>query len=140
MISIKETDLYSEVLKEFNYSFGDVFVFEGFVVSEIKRGKTLNWDDHAKLIVKDVTTYLNTNGEDIIYITNRIHSYSVVATDWLKFFKHSYSLKAYCVVSENKGGVLNLMIEKLFFKNKIKHFENLYAAVNYVKIGLVEVA
>lgn len=139
MISIRETDLYNEVLKEFNYSFGNVFVFEGFVVSEMNRGVVVSWEN-AKLIIDDVVSSLNTRGEDLIYITNRINSYSVVAADWLKFFKQSYSLKAYCIVSDNKMSSLNLMIEKLFFQNKIKHFSNLYAAINFVKKGLAEVA
>ena len=62
MISVKETDFYSEVLKEFNYSFGDVFIFDGFIVSEIKQGLSFSWDNHGKLIVDDVTVYLGTNG------------------------------------------------------------------------------
>lgn len=138
MISVKDTSLYSEVIKEFNYSFGDVFVFKGFVISEINEGETIDWKS-AKQIIDDVTLMLNTKGEDIVYISNRVNSYSVVATDWLKFFRQSYSLKAYFIVSENKAGILNSTIEKLFFNQKMKHFESLYTAVNFVKKGLIEI-
>ena len=139
MESVKDTVLYQDVLKELSFSFGKVFIFKGFVISEINQGEVVSWDN-AKLIIDEVTSFLNTRGEDIIYISNRINSYSVVATDWLKFFKQRYTLKAYCVVSENQSGILNLMIEKLFFKNKIKHFEDIYTAINFVKKGLAEVA
>lgn len=140
MISLKETSLYSEVIKEFIYPFGNVFVFKGFVISEINEGETINWDSQAKLIADDVSTFLDTDGADIIYISNRINSYSVVALDWLKFFKHSYTLKAYCIVSQNKIGILNAIVERLFFTKKIKHFSNLYEAVNFVKKGVIEIA
>ena len=43
MISVKETNLNSEVLKELNYAFGDVFIFNGFVISEFKSGINFNW-------------------------------------------------------------------------------------------------
>ncbi|MFD1614987.1 hypothetical protein [Gelatiniphilus marinus] len=119
MISIKKTDLYSEVVKEFNYLFGSIFVFKGFVVSEINQGQIINWDNQAKLIAEDVTAFLGTNGADVIYISNRINSYSVVALDWLKFFKHSYTLKGYCIVSQNKRGIINAKIEKLFYTKKL---------------------
>jgi len=140
MISIKETNLYSEVKKEFNYPFGNIFIFDGFVVSEINRGVVFSWNNCGKLIVEDIACYLGTNGDDIIYISNRIHSYSVVASDWLKFFKYSYFLKSYCIVSTDKIKTLNSMIESLFFNGKIKRFNNLYTAINSVKKGVLEVA
>ncbi|MGA1227175.1 MAG: hypothetical protein ACO3VF_08100 [Tamlana sp.] len=138
MESVKETNLYSEVLEKYNYSFGSVYVFKGFVISEINEGETISWEN-AKLIIDDVTSFFNSNGEDIFYISNRIHSYSVVAADWLKFFKQSYSLKLYCIVSGNEVGTLNSAIEKLFFKKKIKHFKSLFEAVNFVKKDVIEI-
>lgn len=140
MKSIKETILYNRVLKELNYSFGNVFIFDGFVVSEINRGVNFNWNEHAQIIVEDVACYLGTDGSDIIYISNRIHSYSVIASDWIKFFKHSYHLKSYFIVSNSHLGILNSMIENLFFNNKIKRFNSIETAINYIETGLVEIA
>ncbi|WNH09662.1 hypothetical protein [Thalassobellus suaedae] len=140
MISIKETSLYSEILKEFNYPFGNISIFDGFVVSEINRGVVFNWDNHGKLITEDISCFLGTNGNDIVYVSNRIHSYSLVASDWLKFFKHSYLLKSYLVVSNDKIKILNSMVESLFFNDKIKRFNSLYAAINFVRKGVLEVA
>ncbi|MEW4925237.1 hypothetical protein [Algibacter sp. 2305UL17-15] len=140
MISVKQSDLYSEVLKELNYSFGNVYIFNGFVITEIKQGINVSWENHAKLIAEDVSCYLGTDGSDLVYISNRIHSYAVMAADWLKFFKSNYLLKAYYIVSSSPHSKLNLMVESLFFKNKIKSFDSLHAAVNWVKKGMVEVA
>ena len=140
MISVKETSLYSEVLKELNYSFGNVFIFQGFVISEINRGSSLNWEEHAKVIVDDVFCFLGTNGNDLIYISHRINSYSVVPFDWNIFFKSNYQLKAYFIVSADRIRLLNSFVENLFFNNKIKRFRDLHTAVNSIKIGLIEIA
>ena len=56
MLSLKETQFYTEVLKELNYPFADIYIFDGFVVSEIKEGIVFSWKDHAKRIVQDVSS------------------------------------------------------------------------------------
>lgn len=129
MESIKTSNLYNHILKEINYPFGDVFIFDGYVVSEIKNGVVFTWENHAKQMAQDVADYFGTDGNDIIYISNRINTYSIMATDWLKFFKNSYSLKGYYVVGSNINATINLIFENLFFTSKIKRFEKIEAAV-----------
>ncbi|MDO7172693.1 hypothetical protein [Mariniflexile sp. AS56] len=138
MVSIKETIFYDDVIKELNYPFGDVFIFEGIVVSEIGEGVIFSWSKYGKLISEDIAMYLGTTGKELIYISNRINSYSVLATDWLKYYKNNYCLKSYYVVSSHRSGDLNYIIENLFFKDKIKRFTDLYVAMNWVKNGLLE--
>lgn len=138
MTSIKETHLYAEVIKEFTYPFGNVFVFKEFVVSEINEGQVFNWEK-AKLIAKDVFSFLDTNGADVIFISNRINSYSVVPLDWLKFYNQQYTLKAYCVVSQNKRSILNTRLESLFYAKRIKHFNSIFEAVNFIRKGVIEI-
>ncbi|MFD2727442.1 hypothetical protein [Hyunsoonleella rubra] len=140
MTSIKHTEFYSQILKELNYPFGDIYIFKGFVVSEIKQGITVSWKKHAKHFVQDIAYYLGTDGKDVVYISNRIHSYSVKAVDWLKFFKSDYGMKAYAVVSDSPMGKMNVMVENLFFDNKIKSFNSLYDAINWAKKDLEKVA
>lgn len=125
MKSIKQTNLYSQVLKEFNYPFGDIFIFNNVVVSEIKPGIVFTWDNHAKQITEDVFDFLGSDGSDLIYVSNRIHSYSVMATDWLKFFKNNYALKGYYVVGYHKNSIINSVFENLFFNSKIRKFTSI---------------
>ena len=139
MISVKETELYKEVIKEFDYSFGRIYVFQGFVVAEMNEGVVINWDDHGRLFTDDLSTFLETDGKDLIYISNRINSYSVIAPDWGKFFKSKYKLKAYIIVSNEKISVLSTLIEGLFIQKKIKRFTSLYTAVNSIKSGLLNI-
>lgn len=133
MVSVRNTKFYKEVIKEFDYSYGTIFVFKGFIISEINEGVNFTWKDHARPMADDVSGFLGTYGVDLIYISNRINSYSVVPQDWLKFFKSSYSLKGYYVVSPNRKGTFNLAIESLFFKNKIKNFTSLDEAIKLAK-------
>lgn len=140
MVSIKETEIYTDVLKELEYSFGTIFIFKGFVVSEINRGISFSWENHAKQVVEDVSCFLGTDGNDLVYISNRINSYSVVPSDWVKYSKSSYMLKDYCIVSNKKATKLSLLVENLFFNKKIKRFNSIYTAVNWIHNRLDEVA
>jgi len=131
MISIKQTHFYKDVLKELNYDFADIFIFDGFIISEVREGFTVNWDDHMRVMTIDVCDFIGSNGEDHIYLSNRINSYSVMPSDWLKFFRHRYSLQAYGVVCYTQGSILNAVIENLFFYKKIKRFNNLETAIQW---------
>ena len=138
MVRIVDTKFYTRVLKEFNYPFADIFIFEKFIVSEIKVGVNFDYKN-AQEIINDICDFLGTeNGEQINYISNRVNSYSVMASDWAKFFRNSYSLKSYIIVSD-KPKLSNIFIEKLFFKGKIRHFKELDVAINFIEKDMVEI-
>ena len=137
MISISDSSFYPKVIKEFNYNFGNVFVFDKFVVSEINHGVNFDYS-HAQSIIEDVFILFNkTNGETINYISNRMNSYSVMASHWERFFNEGYLLNAYIVVSD-KARFCNVSIEKLFFKRTITHFSELEMAINFVESEMVK--
>lgn len=140
MASVRDTPFYNNVIKELKYPFATIFLFDGFIVSEINQGVVYSWDDHAELVSQDIANYYGTDGQDLILISNRINSYSVVAADWLKFFKHNYKLKGYAVVGYNKASLLNTLIENLFFNDKIKKFNDLSTAINWVENSDLEAA
>ena len=133
MKSIKDTNLYSEVIKELNYPFGNVYVFDGYLVSEINEGVIFSWEEHAEQIIEDVYYFLGTDLSDLIYISNRVNSYSIIATDWVKFFKNNHSLAGYYVVGQEKSSMINTIFENLFFKSKIKKFTSIKEAIEVVK-------
>tara|TARA_R110002050_G_scaffold74772_5_gene160187 strand:+ start:5047 stop:5460 length:414 start_codon:yes stop_codon:yes gene_type:complete len=137
---VKSTALYNEILKELNYPFGNIFIFKGFIVAEINEGVNYTWENHARLVTEDVCCYLGTDGSDLIYISNRIRSYSVDASGWSTFYNKKFALKGYYIVSNNKLGKLAVKIENLFLKIKIKHFNDLFIAINFVKTGMTEIA
>lgn len=127
MQKIADTPFYKNAFQELNYSFGDFYLFEDFVVAEIKEGVVFNWEDHAKQVVEEIVNLYEDNVDNIVYISNRVHTYSVVPSDWLRFFKYSYSLKGYAVVSHGKRPIL----EKLFMKATMKNFVSLDKAIKW---------
>jgi len=133
MISLKKTSFYDNVLKEINYHFGDIFIFDGFVVSEINEGVHISWDQHTKSIVEDVLEFTGGDGSELIYISHRINSYSVAAMDWLKFYNNSYNLKGHGIISYNKVTTLNIVIESIFFNKKISRFSSLETAIDWAR-------
>ena len=133
MLSLKETQFYTEVLKELNYPFADIYIFDGFVISEIKEGTVFSWEDHAKRIVKDVSDFSGTDGSDIVYLSHRIHSYSLKPMDWIHFFKNSFDLGGYGVIGYNSLSFFNTVIENLFFNKKIRRFNDLKTAIHWAK-------
>lgn len=122
----------------FKYELEDVYIlstgifyfFEYFIVSEINEGVHFNWETAQEVI----ELALNHYGRDakISYISNRVYSYSIEPQDWLKFFKSRHSLRTFVVVTYSRSGLINVMMEKLFFKSRIKTFEDLHSAADWV--------
>lgn len=133
MLSLKETKFYKDVLKEINYPFADIYIFENFIISEIKEGVVFSWEDHAKCIIADVLEYTKNNGAEIVYLSHRVNSYSLKPLDWLHFFNDNLSLKGYGVIGYNSFSFLNTVIENLFFRKKIRRFSDLETAVQWAR-------
>ncbi len=132
-MEIKNSPYYHEAIQEINYPFGNFYLFETFIVGEINMDIVFNWKDHAKMVVEEITNLYDQNGKDLVYITNRVNPYSVVPSDWIHFFKYSYTLKGYGVVSYNQKGMLNAVLEKLFMRGKLRSFENLNSAISWAR-------
>lgn len=136
MKSIKDTLLYDQVIHELQLDFGDFYFFDTYLVGEIHSDVEVSWKHHFKETVKIIFDFyqnLNGSGKELVYITNRINPYTVIPSDWLHFFKYSYSLKGYAVVNPNRNGKLNSVFEKIFLKNKLKNFTELSDAVLWAK-------
>ncbi len=133
MEHVKSSPFYQEAIQEINYSFGNFYLFETFIVGEINKDIVFTWEDHAKTVVEEISNLYDQNGKDLVYISNRVNPYSVVPSDWLHFFKYSYSLKGYGIVSYNPKGILNAMLEKLFMRSKLQSFTCLTDAIAWAK-------
>ncbi len=108
---------------------GTFYLFKDFLISEFNEGVTVDWES-VQEILHIAESYYGTNAS-IAYISNRVHNYSLVPQDWLKFFKARKSINVMAVVSYNSRERSNILLEKMFFKNKIKKFYNLNEAVEW---------
>lgn len=130
---LKDTCHYNEAFTELNFDFGDFYLFENFVVGEVRADVVFNWENHAKQMVEEVSALYEQHGKNLIYISNRVNRYSVVPTDWRHFFNFSYSLKGYGIVNYSEQSLLSNGLEKLFFGGRLKSFRSLSAAIQWAK-------
>ncbi|AXT55404.1 hypothetical protein SAMN04487910_0381 [Aquimarina amphilecti] len=130
---LKDSIFYNQAIHELNYPFGNFYLFDGFVVGEFKEDTVVTWADHAKLLVEDLTNLYDHDGGNVVYITNRVHSYAVKPSDWIKFYRSDYKMRGYAIISYTKKGILNALIEKLFIKSRFRSFESLGDAITWAK-------
>jgi len=129
---LRDTPYFYKAIHEINFSFGDFYLFDTFVVGEIREDILFSWKEHGKQLAEELSSLYGNNGKDLVYISNRVHDYSVIPLDWKKFHKFSYGLKAYGIISYTKTGFFNAMIERMFVKTKLRWFNSLDDALKWV--------
>jgi hypothetical protein len=112
-----------------NFEFGEIRVFENFVLVVMKEGITVKpeYNDDLENIAKKYY-----KGKKFGYITYRKNSYAVNPMVYLKTSEIE-NLVAFAVVSANGLKASNLEVERRFLKKPLKHFTNLDEAKNWVK-------
>lgn len=129
MQRVREIAFFKNIREIREYEFGVFYFFDGLVISEIKEDVVFNWAMAQKAI--DAAYEIIGRDKPIAYISNRIHNYSVVPTDWIKFYTHRNQLELYSVVAYNKSGLASIILEKMFFRNNIRQFSDLETAINW---------
>lgn len=136
-MSIIESPIYNNLLYRKTIALGNLYFFETFLVAEFREGVIINYDNfnEAELAIKK--QYSNT---DFGFISNRIHSYSIVITDASKFNSVFSNLKAYATVTYSTFASKVFEMENHFFKFNRKNFNDLSHAVDWVEDVLHPVA
>ena len=129
MQRVRDLTIFKRIKEVREYEFGVFYFFDGLVISEMSEGATFDWDKAEKII--SVAYEILGKDKPVAYISNRIHDYSVVPTDWLKFYKNRHHLEFYSIVAYNKSGLASVILEKMFFRNKIRQFSDLEDAVQW---------
>lgn len=129
MKSVKELDFFKNIREIREYEFGIFYFFDGLVISEMNEGETFDWCIAEKII--DAAYEILGEEKPIADISNRINNYSVVPTDWLKFYKNRHKLELYSIVAYNKNGLASIILEKMFFKDSIRQFTDLESAISW---------
>lgn len=116
------------MIKTLQFEFGEVRVFQKFVVVVMKEGITVKPEYNDDLIAISETYFSN---RCFGYITYRKNSYSVDPMIYIKTSKIE-NLVGFAVVSKSGINVANTELEKRFFKKPFQHFENLDDAKDWV--------
>ncbi|NND62435.1 MAG: hypothetical protein HKN48_04510 [Flavobacteriaceae bacterium] len=136
-LPLEQSKYANSYREKIDFSFGNFYIFDDYVVGEVAEGIHFNWDK-AKLIIEAVYNYFNDREIKVSYVSNRIHSYSVQPNDWIQFFKERHNIKAVAVVSHNEKGLMSVVLEKIFSKAPIRKFRELDKAVDWILTNKTE--
>lgn len=129
MTYVKELDFFKNIREVREFEFGTYYFFDSLVISEINEGVVLKWK-MAEKAVKASKEFYGEN-EPIAYIANRINSYTVAPTDWVKFYNNRHALSYYCTVGSTKGSLPSTLLEKMFFNGSLQQFDVLEDAIEW---------
>lgn len=118
-----------QLKKTLTANIGVVYFYDHVVIFEAYEGVTVSYKTGFSLLLKGLN-YLGTR--PWVYVTNRIHSYSLKPVDY-KYLNNVTTLKAMAVVNRNEVAMLNAELESKFCKKPFKVFDNLLEAVIWAK-------
>ncbi|MFK5981881.1 MAG: hypothetical protein QM499_03120 [Flavobacteriaceae bacterium] len=115
--------------EEITLPFGNFYFFEKFVVSELNEGVHFDWK--RVKILSDIMTNHYGEVNNLIYLSNRVNSYSIEPQSWLKFDSKYHLFKASGIIAYDNRGGLSVVLERLFSKERIKRFRRLKDAIEW---------
>ncbi|MCX7549448.1 hypothetical protein [Xanthomarina sp. F2636L] len=115
--------------KTLTYPFGTVSIHNHYLVAVMNEGITVKPD--FNLVLEEIVE-ANFKNKNFVYITHRIHSYSV---DPNVYFRTSQipNLIGFAVVIGNKIRLDNIEVEKMFLSKPLKSFKSLNEAINWAE-------
>ncbi|MFB9056571.1 hypothetical protein ACFFU9_07405 [Mariniflexile ostreae] len=125
-----KTLIYSKIEKPF----GIFYFFETFVISEIHEG--IHFDlEMIDIISQDILKFYDNTGlnnpRKLVYITNKVNSYSINPNFWLQMEdKYGFS-HIRIIVFYTNWAYTNIAIERMFSKAKIKCYHSLDEAIKW---------
>ena len=103
--------------------FGNFYLFRNFVVSELNEGVHFDWKKVK--IISDIMLNHYGDSYNLVYLSNRINSYSIEPQSWLKFDEKYHLVKSTGIIAYDNRGGLSVVLERLFSKSSIKKFRSL---------------
>jgi hypothetical protein len=118
----------------YEFKESQVFIFDNFLVNQIKEGITVipaHNDKLRKVIDKHFAN------KKMVYISNRYFNYAVDPLTYLETSK-IHNLVAMAIVADTVIAKSNAALESMFYKKKFEVFETLSEAMAWVQIQLAE--
>ncbi len=115
--------------EEISLPFGNFYFFDRIVVSELNEGTHFDWKKVK--IVSDLMVNHYGKGNNLIYISNRVNSYSIEPQSWTKFDKKYHLFTSTGIVAYEDSGGISVVLERLFAKESINRFRSLKEALDW---------
>ncbi len=121
------------LVKKYDINLGTYYFYKNCFIAEIREGTVIAADMLDELMPLIFKHY--GNGQPFTYISNRVHSHSIIPTDYEKCpFTYLDNFKGYGVVTYNRASEMSIEVEKHFAKQPFHHFKSLEDALNWANI------
>ncbi len=112
---------------ELKFDFCDMQIYDHYMITIMKEGVTIT-PEHNKVLLNIVDTYYS--HKQFVYITHRLHSYSVNPAIYFETSKIQ-NLAGFAVVSKDFKAKSNAEIEKLFLNKPFEVFNTIEEAISW---------
>ena len=120
------SDLKQKPIAEYKLDLGRFVFFKNISIAEVSEGTHVTFEKLSNML--QIAEGVYGNDMPFVYISNRIHSYSIDPLGYYEAIKLFPNIKAYAIVSQNKQRRALAVLEKLFIKKPIRVFDNLEKA------------
>lgn len=115
------------IIKYYNFEESEVFIFNEFIINQIKEGVVIQPEHND--VLNDIV-HKHFTGKDMIYISNRVKSYSVNPLIYHETEKIP-NLLAIALIPKTALMRKNAEYEREFFDKPYEIFENLSKAIEW---------
>lgn len=128
-MKVEDSNFINLEHEEIKLPFGNFYLFDRIVVSELNEGIHFDWK--RVKILSDIIVRHYGNEKKLVYISNRVNSYSIEPQLWVKFEKKYNLFISAGIVAYDKSGGLSVVLERLFSKESINRFRFLKEAMDW---------
>ncbi len=118
-----------KLIKQYDLELGKVFFYKNYLIIEVAEGICF---DYEKAKTLSLLTNLHFGDRSFGYISHRINSYSLEATDYMKIKDVLPNIKAFAAVTYNESQKASIRIENMFYQEGIVSFENIEEAIKWI--------
>lgn len=124
-------DLKEHPVAEHKLDIGRFVFYRNISISEVSEGTHVTFEKVADML--QIAQNVYGNDTPFVYISNRIHSYSIDPLGYYEAIRLFPNLKAYAIVSQNNRRRMLAVLEKLFIKKPIRVFDDLEKAFDWAE-------
>ncbi len=128
-MKVEDSNFINLEHEEIKLPFGNFYFFDKIVVAELKEGVHFDWK--RVKIVSDLMVSHYGKEKKLVYISNRVSSYSIEPQSWVKFDKKYHLFISTGIVAYDNSGGISVVLERMFAKESINRFRSLKEAVDW---------
>ncbi|TMM58716.1 STAS/SEC14 domain-containing protein [Maribacter algarum] len=128
------TKINRKVLSTLETKIGKFEYYSNMVVGEVKEGVHVTFETAVEPLQEGAQIF--GYAENFVYISHRLHSYSIDPTGYYEAASMFPNFKALAIVATNRRRRMLANLERLFMKRPIHVFDNLESAFEWAETFL----